>query len=425
MDKIQKQNLIAGIIFAGFIIAVIYHLFLGHVVDLSYPYNTFLFEPHVRFSDHFNIYNIFPQNLFNPYNQSHFPCVNYPPFGTGLQYLLTKIPSFLSFIIFLLISLIYFSYYNYKNLKFNSPKPKLFNFITFTFLSYPFLICMDRANWEMLIFILIALFVDFFKKEKYFISSILLAFAAAIKIYPIIFIALFLSRKKIKEALFCCFAAVLLNFISLLFMEGSIISNLHYYSKQMSDYIYQYGVLNGGLGWGSSLFGIVKIILFNLAHSIKPVYYQINNTPFTFTSFMFLNDNFDFSMVQKALKIFSPIATGLIGLTGLYVIFKEKELWKQTLLLFISAIIFAPISGDYKMLSLFIPMWLFINSSKKSKLDLIYAILFGLILIPKSYIQFFNTQGYNHFSSAIILNPFLLTTFWSLVFFNNKKELID
>jgi len=421
MDKTQKQNLIAGIIFAGFVIAVLYHLFISHVAGLSYPYDTFLFDARVRFSDHFNIYNIFPQNLFNPYNQSHFPCVNYPPFGTGLQYLLTKTPAPLSFIGFMLTGIIYFAYYNYKNLKLGVEKPKLFHFITFSFLSYPFLICMDRANWEMIIFILIALFVDFFRKEKYFASSIILAFAAAMKIYPIIFISLFLARKKIKAAIMCVAVALLLNLASIFFIEGSIISNLHHYSKQMGDYVYQYGVLNGGLGWGSSLFGFVKVLLFQLSHAIRFVNYQIAQTPFYFTSFMFLNDNFDFLIVEKALKIFSPMATVLIGLTGLYVIFKEKELWKQTALLFIAAIIFAPISGDYKLLSLFVPMWLFINSNQKSKFDFIYSLLFGLILIPKSYVQFFNTQGYNHFSSSIVVAPILLLIFFVLIIFDNKK----
>lgn len=412
MEKIKKLNIITGIVLTGFLFAIIYHFILGNFFSLEYPYNTFLFDPKYKFSDYFNIYNIFEYKEFNPYNQDLYPCVNYFPFGTFFQYIFALIPLIPSFIICFLISVFYFCYYNYQNIKINlSSNYKINIFISFfaiTFLSYPFLVCMDRGNIEITIFIFIALFVRLFSQEKYLKSALLLSLPIAIKGYPLIFLSLFLIKKKFKEIFYCLLAFSLLTFISLFLMKGNISTNLFWYSKQIHNYIEQYAIYNGGLGWGSSLFGIVKFIIFWINGCFKPVYYQLNDTFIYLTSFVYIFKQEPFIYVKEALKIFTPVSAIMILAITCYVMFIEKELWKQILLLLICSIIFTPVSGDYKLLNLFIPLWLFINSKNKSKNDLLYTILFGLILIPKSYIQFFSTQGYNYFSISIILNPLIL-----------------
>ena len=42
-------------------------------------------------------------------------------------------------------------------------------------------------------------------------------------------------------------------------------------------------------------------------------------------------------------------------------------------------------SADYRLINIFIPLYLFIHSKEHTKLDLFYAIMFALLLIPKDY----------------------------------------
>ena len=412
MEKIKKLNIITGIVLAGFIIAVVYHYILGNIFHLDYPYNTFLFNPKVRFSDFtINMYSIFRTNEFNPYNQN-WAYVNYFPFGVWIQYLFTKIPLLLSFLIFMITSIVYYGIYNYKNIKSILPTNYNFNIITsffvISFLSYPFLIWFDRANFEILIFLFVSLFAYFFAKEKYLISALILSIPIAIKGFPLIFLILFLKKLKFKEIFYCLSVVFLLTFLSFLLMKGDLLTNLICYSNQLKLYMDDYAIHNNGLGFGSSLFGIVKFIIFWLNGCFKS--FVINDYFFGFTSFVYVCGSQIFDFINKALTIFNPISMLLSLAIFCYVFFIEKELWKQILLIVICSIIFMPVSGDYKLLHLLIPMWLFLNSQIKSKTDLIYTILFGLILIPKNYLQFVDPNIPNSFFSiSIVINPVILS----------------
>ena len=65
--------------------------------------------------------------------------------------------------------------------------------------------------------------------------------------------------------------------------------------------------------------------------------------------------------------------------------FIETDFWKKVSLLVFIMLLFPYTSADYKLLHLFIPIVLFINNKKEEKNDLIYTILFALLLIPKNY----------------------------------------
>jgi putative copper resistance protein D len=74
------------------------------------------------------------------------------------------------------------------------------NVFVFAFLTYPFLFNIDRSNFECLLFVHQALFIYFYTRKKYLLSSIFLSFAVAMKAYPVIFLLLFIADKKFKEA---------------------------------------------------------------------------------------------------------------------------------------------------------------------------------------------------------------------------------
>jgi 4-amino-4-deoxy-L-arabinose transferase-like glycosyltransferase len=70
----------------------------------------------------------------------------------------------------------------------------------------------------------------------------------------------------------------------------------------------------------------------------------------------------------------------------LFVLFVEKELWKNVALLTFSMLLLPNISADYKLLHVMLPLYLFINSSENSKLDYYYVLCFAALIIPKNYI---------------------------------------
>ena len=82
------------------------------------------------------------------------------------------------------------------------------------------------------------------------------------------------------------------------------------------------------------------------------------------------------------------------------------------------ALLLPHISADYKLIYIFIPMFMFINSDKKSRFDLFYVIMFGLLLIPKDYYQFsriVSDSGCSDIGIAVVLNIFIIISMVAVI----------
>jgi hypothetical protein len=90
-----------------------------------------------------------------------------------------------------------------------------------------------------------------------------------------------------------------------------------------------------------------------------------------------------------------------------YILFIEKELWKTVALLTFSMLLLPNISADYKLLHIFLPIFLFINSKESSRLDLFYLLMFGLLMIQKNYFYLSGISsdaGWHDLSTAVLVN---------------------
>lgn len=402
MEKDSKINLISAIILVGFALAVFFHYVMGAYLHHSYPYNTFLFAPHGRFSDFFD--SIRHASQLNPYFvESKLEPAVYFPFAYLFLYLIFLIGKTFTFslIISIFLLALFLVYFNYKFLKTeNSEKISLFkNIFIFSFLSYPFLFVIDRGNIESFVFIFIALFFYFYLKKDYMKGIIFLSFAIAMKMYPGIFLLLFLKDKKYREIAYAVFLTFALTFTSLLIFKGSLYSNIHGMFSGLNYFKNAYIIGSMGTNYNSSLFGIIKICVLSLKK---------------------LSWAAPFLSVKISAAVFSVLSLISVGLSSLYVLFVEKTLWKQTAILTIVMILLMPVSFDYKLISLFIPVWLFINSDDKSKHDIVYAVLFGLLLIPKQY-YFVHSD----ISISVFLNPLIMIIMLILIIdegFKKNKE---
>jgi hypothetical protein len=331
-------------------------------MHLPYPYNTFLFPAGDRFHD-FN--TVVQESIgLNPYGE--YKSGQYP-FLLIVGSLFSLIPDAYSYLVYCLtFAGTFFAF----SLYFLRAKPwylSLLPAFALTFMTYPFLVCLDRGNFESLVFLLLLAFIFFYSRKAYLPAAIFLAFAAALKIYPAIFLLLFLKEKKFKEIISCIGCTIGLTFISLLCFQGGLIANIRYllnFSNINNNPVFlSFITLREGsfTQRGVTLLTLIKIFVQQNQINL-PEYWLVN---------------FPKYYILLACSLFIPIM--------FFVIYIVKERWSNVALLTFSMLLLPNISADYKLLHVLLPLFLFINTEKKSKLDYFYILMFGLLLIPKNY----------------------------------------
>lgn len=418
MEKENKINILALIILVGFAVGVVYHYILGFYFGMKAPFNSFVFPAYRAFCDFINILPYVKD--FNPYQVVN-PWIAYFPLCYIILFPFTLIKSkIIAYLIFLSIFLSFFIPMNIKML-YSKAYSKLQNFqniFIITFLSYPVLYALDKGNFDLFLFIILAGFVYSFKKEKYMASAVFLALHNAMKPFPILFLLLFLFKKKYKEFFLSIILTILLVIGGFMVLNGNFFDKIVVFIKAtcfMDLYYYNYD--NFGLDFTSSLF-----------FPLKWLFCKIGNPPLL-TTYTFI----------KCYNLFFKIMVLFI----VFFTWREKVFWKQVTLLTSSMLLLPYLIYDHKLIFLFIPLWLFINSKEKSSFDLAYTILFALLFIPKDFI-FINSvafknpmlllflAGGNDFiihhiywsfiSLSVILNPIIMLALFTLIIIDQFKK---
>lgn len=401
MEKSNKILILSSIVLVGFFIAVVFHYVCSNYLGLGGGISTFLqfYEAKGQaFGDFTRLVDLSAD--LAPYKTPHF-LLSYFPFLLVVYYLFSFIKiRLLGYVIY---SIIFFAFWIPFNIKFLACKnfTKLQNFQNIFILSmmtYPFLYLLERGNFDMLLIILITAFVYLFKEKKYFICAILLALANATKPFTFVFWILFVFEKKWKELFFSIFLTFLLTMLSFMILKGSLSHQISILIENFKIYIarYIYDPYCCGTTNSSDLFLGLKTIFSCKGYGL---------------------DIIPIFVIDKINQIIGFFMTILIILFS----WREKVFWKRIALLTLYMSSIPAIIFDYKLIFLFIPLWLFVNANEKSKFDLVYTILFGLLLIPKKCVLIFNTM----FSISVIANPLIMLFFIGLIIydqFNKKKE---
>ena len=382
MDSKEKISILSLVIVAGFVIAVVFHYIQGIYLGLSYPNNTFLFLPQDRFSDFFDVLS--DAHTLNPY--LGYKSAQYP-FLIIIGYLFSLIP-INAFPIYIFLFCISLSFFNIAFLPFDNLIDSVKYIFIITFLSYPVLFAIDRGNFESLLFILLLAFLLFYRRRQYLASALILSFAISMKIYPAILLVLFIPERKYREATICFATTIAITLASLLCFKGGLFANLNFLlhgANIGSNGIFTAftSIGNNMVQRGVSLLTLIKI--FSFETGILPA---------------FINDHFSI--------LYLGLAFLLGTLVVFYVIFIEKEEWKRFALLIFAMLLFPPISADYKLLYVFIPIYIFIKNNKPSKFELFYILMFCILLIPKDYWFFPNiisdSLGAHDISISVVIN---------------------
>jgi dolichol-phosphate mannosyltransferase len=389
----QNIKLLVSIILIGLFSALLFCYWKGYGQGLPYPYNTFLFRPSARFSDYSDTLRRVKD--LNPYLGKDVSL--YYPFLNFVSYLLSLIPDVKqSYEIYTLIISLVFVLINYYYLRSNKIVQSIIFVLIVSLLNYPTLFTFDRGNLEGLTFIFLLLFMFFFEREEYATSTIFIAFATASKLFPGVFLLLYLSKKKYREFAFSVFLTGLLTVAPLLAFRGGLANNFDYLLRGENLNIPSFAVFIGDnniVQRGVTLFTLSKIIM-------------VESGAMASTN------------MQYFLRTYIVVAMGIFSAVAAYVLFVETELWKQITVLTIAMLILPQFSADYRLIYIFIPLLLYLNIDRRPHLDIAYLIVFGLLLIPKSY--FFLTKivsdsGTSDISIAVILNPLLMILICTMI----------
>ncbi len=397
MSWLNRENKIAILgllVLSGFALSVFFHYTLGVYRALGYPYNTFLYTPSLHFSDFYDVLR--DGHDLNPYME--FNSAQYP-FLIVIGYLFSLVSGKrLEVIVYLcLISGVYLLL-SWKFLRYKPWFQGLVIFIAITLLNYPFLIAIDRGNFEGLVFIFNLAFSYFFLNKRYVLAGTFLALAVSLKAYPAVLLLLFLSEKRYREFFISAAIAAGVTLTSLLLFKGGFLPNINF-------------LLHFGNISANSLFSRFTSIADNMVQRgvsllsfFKIVYYQTGWLP------SFVVSNFSLDYLVLAIILAVPLC--------LYVIFIEKVLWRKTALLIFAMLLLPQISADYKLLHLLIPIYLLINSEENYRYDALVVVLFGLLLIPKDYYLLSNvvsdeTPPLHSISVSMVINILIMLVLWT------------
>lgn len=385
LTREQKISYISTIIVVGIVAAFLQNYFMETFGKGNYPFNTFLWQPWDRWNDFFTGMRVIDWSHGNPYGIRSQLGNQFPIFFIFFDICKSISPVY-CFVVYSLSFIVFFVYIVGKNLALESKVETFKNAIIFSFLTYPFLFSIDGGNLERIIFVLLYLFIEFYKKRNFTMCMILLTAAVAFKPFPGFFLLFFLEEKRYKEALFVIIVAPTLLLLGYGYFPGGLWNNLISHSINLGLFHEVYAI--GGAGWssGHSLWGAIKIL--------RELFFS----------------KFNIYVLFKGYSILSLI---ILSSVTAYIFLVEKLFWKRVCLVVILMNLLPQVSGDHKMLHFYTPMFLFINSVEKDRYDLIYTILFALLLIPKNYYHFSYLPDFS-VNGSVLVTPFIMI---SIMFF--------
>lgn len=387
MTRQSKIIQISMLITLGFVASVIFLYVRGMFWEQPWPLNSFLPAPINHFCDYFSIVDAWRRLQFNG-GGNYFPAADLfiHPFSLiQSQYTGANL--------FIWISSSFMFIYSFINLKSQNLAATIQHAVIFSFMTYPVLFALHTANFEFFVFIFLCLFIHFYQQNNR-LSTFFLALAISMKLVPGIFLVLLLADKKYKEIGLTFFWVIVLTLIPLLIFDGGLRSGLNNYLEHMKAgqaFYYNFMVLGvPGIHYGHSLINAARILMGPHLPSVE-----------------FLIQPYTFFVVL------------VLAWITYCIVFKIKDLWKKVAILIIAMNLLPYTSTDYKLLHLYIPLYLFINHSQKQRWDGLFSVLFAMLLIPKYYLYFYKDPL---LSMNNVVNTFAMLFMGLLIILSKTKS---
>ena len=382
--KNRRVSSIAFIVVAGTWLATVFHYVLGIYKSKPYPLNTYLFRANDNFMDFYNNLNY----------ASHFmsgkkDVIAYSPFAQTVMGALSAFPVRLALVLAMTAFMVTVGMLVWRFLVDDlrqSLALRLAVAFILTAMTYPVLFTLDRGNEEAFVFIALAWFAYLYFVEHSRWAGVLLGMAIAYKMYPGVLVVLFVADRRWKDLLITGVTTLGLTaagtfLLGALSGYGPVLVLRYWFNTLFVGHVGYSGTLEAAQH-GHSIWGAVVTLMGRLQGG-EPV-----------------------GLSTRAYVIVALLS--FVALSA-YVVFAERSDWKRVTLLVIAMLILPLESHDYTLIHLLIPIALFVNSVR-GRLDMVYAVLFGLLLIPLDYYIVINEV-----SSAAFIYPAALLAIVAMI----------
>lgn len=274
-------------------------------------------------------------------------------------------------------------------------------FFLFTLiLSMPFLYQLERANIIILSLIFLMLFIEGYQSDNMLhkhMALFSLAVSASIKIYPVFWGLLLIREKRWKDALWCIFYGIIVFFGPFCLFGGAksiplFITNILNCTKYM---------VSTGVGLKLSISNTLSylgILIFDNIHALD--------------------------IFCILVKIICFVGGILLMLFSTY-----KQTWKLYMVPTLMIILIPDFSFLYSLIYIVIPLISFLDQEEKlGKIDVIYFVLFVVLLIPIvnckfDFLEKFSNDYYP-LTSSVMLESILCLIFMYMIWMEGIAGII-
>lgn len=254
-------------------------------------------------------------------------------------------------------------------------------------LSYPLWFEMDRANIEMFLWATVALGVWAFVRGKESTAAVCFGLAASAKLYPVVYLGLFLARRRYRPILVGVLTASLSTVVGLWLMYPDISISFHQVQIGLQQFqsVFVHHIRPVEIGFDHSLFSVYKQIC-------KP------NT--------------------ERLQQIAPLYLLLAGVAGVVLFFTRivrLPLANQVVLLTVATILLPPVSFDYTLLHLYTPLCFVLTLGPRldtTKQGRLILLLFALLLAPLTEFIWHGERLEGQIKALLLLALFVAGLIW-------------
>lgn len=372
MDSLRRLILALGVMLALTAINLMFHtlydgpdLFKGRICENGYGFFPGpLFHPWDRFMDYFNMQHFRP---------ARGELSALPPtlilFYQFAERLTSAAGPAISVFVFSMLQITIFSASICRLLSSPGGVPgldfstRLALAVAITVCSYPVYFAIDRGNFALTVCALLNFSVDAHLRDRRWTAGILIGLAAALRITPLVFAAIYLSRRDFRYLLAAVVTTMLSSAVSItvtgLLLEGYTLES---WLNGFDGHSFMYTTWTNGLGWSSSLYNLVRFIRYLDGIPLDAV----------------------LDSAYRAEKIYSAVCAGLLGLMAWKI--RRTDAITSFTLLSLAFVALPHVTGDYYLAALIAPM---VMIAGQSRIDYLSLILLILLLVPKDYFYFY------------------------------------
>jgi hypothetical protein len=205
--------------------------------------------------------------------------------------------------------------------------------------AWPVVALFNTGNIEGLVAIVLAIGVYAVLRERFWLGATLIGFAASMKLFPFILLALLVSRRRWKEFAWGLAVAAFAAIASLAALGPTILAAQRHIADGLRfvNVAFILSTQRDALNYSHSLFSVLKFAVVLVARG--------------------LGSHSEAVLLNTTLRLYM-IAAAIAGLALYFAVIRKLPMLNQVLALTLCAVLLPPLSADYTLLELLLPFGL-------------------------------------------------------------------